>query len=59
MLAGSLLNLRIQNFKETIGLNYIYNNELDTSSFIFDSVYADNKDLANRTVSDKMLNDRD
>ena len=59
MLAGSLLNVRIQNFKETIGLNYIYNNELDTSSFIFDSVYADNKDLANRTVSDKMLNDRD
>ena len=59
MLAGSLLNVRIQNFKETIGLNYIYNNELDTSSFIFDSVYADNKDLANRTVSHKMLNDRD
>ena len=59
MLAGSLLNVRIQNFKETSGLNYIYNNELDTSSFIFDSVYADNKDLGNRTVSDKMLNDRD
>ena len=48
---------KIQKFKETGGLNYIYNNELDKACF-FHAVYVDSKDLAQRTVSDKILKDK-
>ena len=38
---------RIQEFKETGHLNYIYKNELDKDCFSHDAAYADSKDLAN------------
>ena len=41
----------IWKFKETGDLNYIYKNELDKPCFAHDAAYADNKDLAKRTVS--------
>ena len=46
---------RIQKFKETINLKYIYKNELDKSCFAHDAFYSVSKDLAIRTVSDKIL----
>ena len=48
---------RIQKFKETVDLNYIYKSKLDK----FDSKDCkdtDSKDLANRAISDKILKDR-
>ena len=48
----------IQKFKETGNLNYIYKNELEKSCFAHDAAYADSKDLAKRTVSDKVSKDR-
>ena len=48
---------RIQKFKETGYLNYIYKNELEAACFAHDAVYANSKDLAKRTVSDKILKD--
>ena len=49
---------RIQKFKETGDLNYIYKNELDKACFAHEASYANSKDLAKRTVSDKALKDR-
>ena len=43
-------------FKET-DTNYIYKNELDKACFQHDMAYGDFKDLARRTVSDKILRD--
>ena len=40
------------------GLKHIYRIELDKTSFAHDSAYSDSKDLAKRTVSDKILKDR-
>ena len=39
-------------------MHYIYRNELDKACFQHDSVYADHKDLINRTKSDKVLRDK-
>ena len=36
-------------------MRYIYRNELDNACFQHDSAYADNKDLINRTKSDKVF----
>ena len=36
---------------------YIYRNDLDKACFQHDSDYADNKDLINRTETDKVLRD--
>ena len=47
---------RIKKFKVTGDTRYIYRNELDKACFQHDSVYADNKDLINRTKSDKAHN---
>ena len=49
---------RIQKFKETDHLNYIYKNELERASFAHDAAYANSKDLARTTVSDKILKNR-
>ena len=49
---------RIQKFKETGDSRYIYQNELDNACFPHDMAYGDFKDLARRTVSDKILHDK-
>ena len=36
----------------------MYRNELDKSSFAHDAAYCDSKDLAKRTMLDKILKDR-
>ena len=36
---------RIQKFKETENLNYIFKNELDQVCFAHDAAYADSKDF--------------
>ena len=37
---------------------YICENELDKACFAHDTAYSDRNDLANRTVSDKVLKER-
>ena len=49
---------RIKKFRETGDLNYTYKNELDKACFVHDRAYFDSKDLAKRTISDKILKDR-
>ena len=49
---------RIQKFKETGDTSYIYKNELDKACFQHDMVYGDFKDLAKRTIGDKVLRDK-
>ena len=49
---------RIKKFKQTGNTSYIFKNELDKACFKHDSVYADYKDLTNRTQADKVLKDR-
>ena len=49
---------RINRFKQTGDTRYSYRNELDKGCFQHDSAYADNKDLINRTKSDKVLRDK-
>ena len=49
---------RIQKFKETGDIKYIYRNELDKAYFQHDMAYGDFKDLARRTTSDKALRDK-
>ena len=46
---------RIQKFKETGDMSYIYKNELDKASFQHDMAYGDFKDSAKRTAADKVL----
>ena len=45
----------IQKFRETGDLKHIYKNELDKVCFTHNAAYSDSKDLAKRTVSDKIL----
>ena len=49
---------RIQKFRETGNLKHLYRNRLDTACFAHDAAYSDSKDLARRTISDKILKDR-
>ena len=49
---------RIQKFKETGDTSYIYKNELDKACFQHDMAYRDFKDLAKRTIADKVLRDK-
>ena len=44
-------------FKETGYFMQFYKNVLDKSCFDHDAAYSDSKDLAKRTISDKILND--
>ena len=47
-----------KNFKKTGDTSYIYKNELDKACFQHDMAYGDFKDLAKRTIADKVLRDR-
>ena len=49
---------RLQKFKETGDINYIYKNELDKACFAHDAAYYDSKDLIKRTVADKILKNK-
>ena len=49
---------RIQKFKEIGDTDYIYKNELDKACFQHDMAYGDFKDLAKRTIADKVLQDK-
>ena len=49
---------RIQKFRETDNLKHLYRNELDKACFAHDAAFSDSKDLAKRTISDKILKDR-
>ena len=54
-----LLNTeKIQKFRETCNLRNLYRNKLDKACFVHDAEYSDNKDLAKRIISDKILKDR-
>ena len=46
---------RIQNFREADNLKPLYRNELDKASCAHDAAYSDSKELAKRTISDKIL----
>ena len=49
---------RIQKFNEIGDTKYISKNKLDKACFQHDLAYGDFKDLARRTVSDKVLRDK-
>ena len=49
---------RIQKFKETRDLRYIYRNELDNACSQHDMAYGDFNNLARRTATDKVLRDK-
>ena len=49
---------RIQKFRKTGNLEHLYRNEVDKTCFAHDAAYSDSKDLAERTISDKILKDR-
>ena len=46
---------RIQKFRKIGNSNHICKNELDEASFAHDAAYSYIKDLAKRTISDKIL----
>ena len=50
---------RIEKFRKTSNLKYLFRNELDKTYFAHDAAYSDSKDLAKRTISDKILKDKD
>ena len=49
---------RIQIFRETGNLKRPYSNELGKACFPHDAVYSDSKNVAKRTISDKVFKDR-
>ena len=49
---------RIQKFRETGNLKHLHRNALDKACFAHDAAYSDSKNLANRTISGKILKDR-
>ena len=49
---------RIQKFRDTGDWRYIYQNKLDKACFQHDMSYGDFKDLASRTVSNKIMRDK-
>ena len=49
---------RFHKFREKGNLKRLYRNELDKACFSHHTTYSDSKDLAKRTVSDKILKDR-
>ena len=49
---------RNSKFRETSDLGHIYKNELDKACFAHDAAYTDSKDLATRTISNKIWKDR-
>ena len=57
MLVDGLLNI-VEEFREIGDLNYIYKKELDKACFAHDAAYSDRKDIAKRTISDNILEER-
>ena len=49
---------RTQTFRETGNLKHLHGNELDKACFAHDAAYFDNKNVAKRTISEKILKDR-
>ena len=49
---------RIQTFRETGDMKYIYRNKLGKAHFQHDMAYGDSKDLAKITAADKVLRDK-
>ena len=49
---------RIKIFRKTGNLKQLYREELDKACFAYNAAYSDSKDLAKRTISDKILKDR-
>ena len=49
---------RIQRFKQTVNLRYIYKNELDKACFQHDMADGDFKDLKRGTAADNVLIDK-
>ena len=49
---------RIQKFRETGNLKYLYRNELGKACFAHDTTYSNSKDLVKTTISDNILKDR-
>ena len=49
---------RIQKLRETGNLKHLYRNELGKACFAHHAAYSDSKDLAKRTIWDKILKDR-
>ena len=49
------LHQRSQKFRETCNLKHIYKNELDKACFIHGTAYSNSKDLAKRTILDKVF----
>ena len=45
-------------FRETSNLKHLYRNDIDKACFARDAEYSDSKDLAKRTISDKISKDR-
>ena len=45
---------RVQKFKETDNLKHLYRNELDKACFAHDAGCSDSKELAKKTISDKI-----
>ena len=50
--------VRIQKFTETGNLKYLYRKELYKACFAHNAAYSDSKDLAKRTIPNKILKDR-
>ena len=48
----------IKKFRETGNLKHLYRNKFDKACLAHDAAYSDSKDLAERTISDKVLKDR-
>ena len=49
---------RIQKFKESGNLKYLYRNELGKACISHDAGYSNSKNLAKRTIIDKILKGR-
>ena len=49
---------RTQKFIEKCNLKHLYRNELGKACFAHDATYSDSKDLAKKTISNKILKDR-
>ena len=49
---------RTQKLREIGNLKHLYRNELDKACFAHDTAYSYSKNLAKRTISDKILKDR-
>ena len=50
---------RIQKCREIGNSKYLYRNILDQFCFARDAAYSDSNDLAKKTISDKILKDKD